>query len=99
MVVCVINKINKIQRDATLGRRVFTAKFLYMFLVSVAPIIRSTSNCNCSVFTGHIVKATTFLQRGLIKPRWSKAVAVPEAAVRDLYIPDDGCDGRPKHLE
>jgi len=25
-----------------------TAKSLYMFRVSIAPIIRSTSNCNCS---------------------------------------------------
>ena len=40
--------INKIQRDETVCRRLFTAKLLYMFRVSIAPIIRSTSNCNCS---------------------------------------------------
>ena len=40
--------INKIQRDAKVCRCLFTAKLLYMFLVSIAPIIRSTSNCNCS---------------------------------------------------
>jgi len=40
--------INKIQRDATVCRRLFTAKLLYMFWVSIAPIIRRTSNCNCS---------------------------------------------------
>ena len=40
--------INKIQRDATVFRCLFTAKLLYMFRVSIAPIIRSTSNCNCS---------------------------------------------------
>ena len=40
--------INKIQRDATVCSCLFTAKLLYKFRVSIAPIIRSTSNCNCS---------------------------------------------------
>ena len=40
--------INKIQRNATVCRCLFTAKLLYMFRVSIAPVIRSTSNCNCS---------------------------------------------------
>ena len=40
--------INKIQRDATVCRCLFTAKLLYMFRVSIAPIIRTTSKCNCS---------------------------------------------------
>ena len=40
--------INKIQRDATVCRCLFTAKLLYVFRVSIAPIIRSTSNCNRS---------------------------------------------------
>ena len=34
--------INKIQQDATVCRYLFTAKSLYMFRVSIAPIIRST---------------------------------------------------------
>jgi len=38
------------QQDATVGRYLFTAKLLYMFRVSIAPIIRSTSNCNCSLW-------------------------------------------------
>jgi len=43
--------INKVQRDATVGRCLFTAKLLYMFRVSFAPIIRSRStwNRNCSL--------------------------------------------------
>jgi hypothetical protein len=45
---CDVVSINKIQRDATVCRRPFTAKLLYMFRVSIAPIIRSTSNCDCS---------------------------------------------------
>ena len=34
--------INKIQQDATVWRCLFTAKLLYMFRVSIAPIISST---------------------------------------------------------
>ena len=53
--------------------------------------------------TGHSIWATTFPQRGLIKPRWSKVVAqivlpVPEAAGTVLCTPDDGCDGHPKYV-
>ena len=48
--------------------------------------------------TDHSVRATNFLQRGLIGPGWRKVVAVPEAAVTELCSPDDGCDGHPKHV-
>jgi len=34
--------VNKIQEDATVCRYLFTAELLYMFRVSIAPIIRST---------------------------------------------------------
>jgi hypothetical protein len=54
--------------------------------------------------TGHSNGATTFLQRGLIRPRWWKVVApllwpVPEAAVTVFCTPDNGRDGRPKQVE
>jgi len=44
------------------------------------------------------------MRRLSIRPRWRKVVAqilwpVPEAAVRVLCSPDDGCDGHPKHVE
>ena len=42
--------INRIQQDAAVLRYLFTAKSLYMFRVSIAPIVRSTSNCNCSLW-------------------------------------------------
>ena len=42
--------INKIQQDATVCRYLFTASLLYMFWVSIAPIIRSTKNSNCSLW-------------------------------------------------
>ena len=48
--------------------------------------------------------ATTFLRRGLIRPRWRKVVAqvlwpVSEAAEIVFCTPDDGWDGHPKHVE
>ena len=49
--------------------------------------------------TSHNIWPTTFPKRGLIRPRWRKVVAVPEAAVTVLCTPDDGCDGHPKHVE
>ena len=54
--------------------------------------------------TGHSVRATTFRQRGQIRPRWRKVFAltlwpVPEAAVTVSCIPDEGCDRKPKHVE
>ena len=53
---------------------------------------------------GHSVRATTFLQRGLIRPRWRKVVAltiwhVPEVAFIVWCTPDDRCDRHPKHVE
>ena len=54
--------------------------------------------------TGHGIRVTTFLQRGLIRTRWRKVVAltlwpVPEAVVTVLCTPDDRCEGHPKHVE
>jgi len=44
------SKLIKIQLDATVCSLIyFTAKSLYMFRVSTAPIIKSTKNCNCSL--------------------------------------------------
>jgi len=42
--------INKIQHDATICRYLFTASLRYMIRVSISPIIRSTKNCNCSLW-------------------------------------------------
>jgi len=49
---------------------------------------------------GHSISATTFLQRGLIRPCWGKVVAlILWAAHTVLCTPDDGCDGYPKYVE
>ena len=58
---------------------------------------------NVASGTGHSIWAATFLQLGLIRPRWRKVVAqilwlVPEVAVTILCTPDDGCDEHPKHV-
>ena len=77
--------INKIQQDATVCRYLFTASLLYMFRASIAPVIRSKKYCNCSLwYRSYYVTVQ--------RPE-------PEAAVTVFCTPDDGCDGRPKHVE
>ena len=81
-----------------------TANLLYMFRVSIVPIIRSHQTVTAASGIGHSIRATTFCQRGLIRTRWQKVVAlilrpIPEAAVTVWCTPDDGCDGHPKHVE
>ena len=101
--------INKIQRYATVCRGLFTAKLLYVFRVSIAPIIRSISNCNCSFwYVISRVSVTTFRQRGLIRPNKATLAEgccsdtwydVLEAEVTVWYTPDNGYDRHPKHEE
>ena len=64
--------INKIQRDATVCRCLFTAKLLHMFRVSIAPIIRSRSNCNCSFWYRSQCQSNNLPP---VWPRWRKVVA------------------------
>jgi len=74
----------KIQPDATVCRYLFTAKSLYMFRVSQHPssgVLKTVTASSCTA---------TFLQRGLIRPRW-REVAVQEDAVTVFSTPDDGC--------
>ena len=75
--------INKIQQDATVCRYLFTAKLLYMFRTSIAPIVRSTKNVTAAAFTGHSNGATT-CTRG---------------CSYSFCTPDDGRDGHPIHIE
>ena len=43
-----VNCVDKVQRNATVCRYLFTASLLYMFRASIAPIISSTEKCNRS---------------------------------------------------
>jgi len=77
----------------------YSAISVYMFRVSTTPIITSTQNCNYSLR----YCAATSLQRGQW-PRWRKVAAqkiwpVPEAVVRVLCTPNDGCGWHLKHVE
>ena len=55
--------------------------------------------------TGHSIGSTTFLQRGLIRPRWRKVFAplrnmtCTRGCSYSFCAPDDERDGRPKHVE
>jgi len=50
--------------------------------------------------TGHSIRAITFRQRGLIRPRWRKVVAlIPEAAVTVVYTSDDVCIRHPQYVQ
>ena len=57
-----------------------TANLLYTFRASIDPIIRSTQTVTTASGTGRSIRATTFCQRGLIRPRWQKVVAL----IRDM---------------
>jgi len=46
----IVYYIDKIQQDAPVCGYLFTADILYVFRVSITPIIRSTWNCNCSLW-------------------------------------------------
>jgi len=50
------NYVEEVQRNATVCRYLFTAKLLYMFRTSIAPIIRSTKKCSCSLWEASFFK-------------------------------------------
>jgi len=59
----------------------YSASSLYMFRVSTTPIIRSTQNSNYSL------RYWSYFLCSYLPPTWP----VPEAVVRVLCTPDDGC--------
>jgi hypothetical protein len=78
----------------------YSASSLYMFRLSITPIIRNTQNCNYSL----LCCAATSLQRGQAWPRWggcsyTKIWPVPEAVFTVLCPADDGCAWHPKHVQ
>jgi len=92
----------KLQLDAAVCSLIyFTAKSLYLFRVSTAPIIRNTKNCNRNLRYRSLYWYSYFPPTW---PRWSEVAVpilwrVPEAAVTVFSTPDDGCGGHPKHVE
>jgi hypothetical protein len=76
--------INKIQQDATVSRCLFTAKLLYIFRVSIAPIIRVHKTVTAASGTGHSIWETTFLQRGQL-------VTLEEGCCSDTMTCTRGC--------
>ena len=66
----------KVQLDATVSKYLFTSKSLYMFRVSQHPSSGVLKTVTAASGTGHTTGTATFLQRGLIRPRW-REVAVP----------------------
>ena len=90
----------KIQLDATVGSLIyFTAKSLYMFRVSIAPIIRILKTVSAASGTGHNIGTATSIQRGPMEVTVPKLWPVPEAADTVFSTPDDGCCGHPKHVQ
>ena len=93
------------QQDETVCMCLFTAKLLYIFRVPSHPSSGVHKTVTAASGTGHSVRATTFFQRGLIRPRWRKVVALTRdvTCTRScsyiLCTPDDGCDRHPKHVE
>jgi len=65
----------KIQPDATVCRCLFTAKLLYVFRASQHPSSGVLKTVTAASGTDHNTGTATFLQRGLIRPRW-REVAV-----------------------
>ena len=66
----------KFQPDATVCGYLFTAKSLYMFRVSQHPSSGVLKTVTAVSGTGQDTGTDTYLQLGLIRPRW-REVAVP----------------------
>jgi len=69
-----VNK--KVQLDATIGRRLFTAQSLYIFRVSQHPSSGVLKTVSATSGIGHDTGTATSFQRGLIRPRWKVTLHV-----------------------
>ena len=66
---------NKIQRDATYAGVYLLQNYSTCFGCLLHPSSGVHQTVTPASGTGHSVRATTFHQRGLIRPRWQKVVA------------------------
>ena len=60
--------------------QVFSAKLVYIFRVSSHPSSGVHETETAASGTGHGIRATTFRQRSLMRPRWRKVLAL----IRDM---------------
>jgi len=75
---------------------IFTAKSLYMFMVSQHPSSGVLKTVTATSGTGHNIGTATSLQRGLIGTGLCDShkpvpIRPPEVAVTVFSTPDDGC--------
>jgi len=74
-----------VQQDGTMYSLLYFCKLLYMFWVVTPPIIRSTCNCNYSIW--HWSNHLCYF------PQW------PDAVITVTCAPDDGWSYHSKHVE
>jgi len=75
----------KIQLDETICRYLFTAKSLYMFLVSQHPSSGALKTVTAASGTGHNTGAATSLQRGVI----GTGLCVAQDSIEELNVDED----------
>ena len=79
-----------VQQDATMCSLLYFCKLLYMFRVVTPPIVRSTYNCNYSIW--HSSNRLCYY----LPPLWRIWNWIPTSP---RYAPDDGWSHHPKHVE
>ena len=101
--ICISNCLTRCNTKQSIY---YSASSLYMFWVSTTPIIRSTQNCNYSLWYWSYFFFFLQLPPSNVTtwPRWREVAAqkiwpVPEAVVTVLCTTDDGCVWHPKHVE
>ena len=70
------NGVNNRIHGATACRHLFTAKLLYMFRAYIAPIIRNTKNCSCSLWYRSYYLGASFFKHDQIRTGWDSLCEV-----------------------
>jgi len=94
-----------IQQDATIYSVLYFCKLLYMFRVVAPTIIRSTYNCNYSIWhwSGRLCYLLLLWRSWNSNSNFSTIAEtvwpVPDAVITVICAPDDGWSYHPKHVE
>jgi len=83
-----------IQQDATIYSLLYFCRLLYLFRLVIPPIIRSTYNCNYSIW--HWSKHLCYL---LLSLRSWNCSSNFFTVITVISAPDDGWNNHPKHVE